>query len=262
VSNPIKIILGVESIAMQFNLNSFLINFIEACSDIPTFLKKASNPLLVSFILCKNLKSFAETDQGKQISKIIDVGANEGQFTFMARYCWPHASIDCFEPDPQAFKLLEKNHVKDKLIRLHNCALGDTQGELILKLGITSAQNSFLIEYGKPTKGEIFVPVKTLDELYSEADLSNALLKIDVQGYEIKVLEGASKILNRLDFVLLEVSLGDLFEGGIQIDEIWSFLKEKGFVYNRIIDQYKDPSTRQILQMDVLFNRKLELSSN
>jgi FkbM family methyltransferase len=247
---------------MQLNLNSFLINVSEASSDLPTFFKKVSNPSLVSFIICKNLKSFAKTDQGKQIAKIIDVGANEGQFAFMARYCWPHAKIDCFEPDPNAFSSLAITHHKDKLIHLSNCALGATPGELSLKLGITSAQNSFLTEYGKFIKGEILVPVKTLDELYSGVNLSNTLLKIDVQGYEIKVLDGAAKILNRLDFVLVEVSLDDLFEGGIQIDEIWSFLKEKGFIYNRIIDQYKDPSTRQILQMDVLFQRKSELSSN
>ncbi len=241
---------------MKLDLNSFLINLSEASSDLPTFFKKVFNQSLVSFILCKNLKSFAQTDQGKKIARIIDVGANEGQFAFMARYCWPHAQIDCFEPDPNAFKLLEANHKKDKLIQVTNCALGNLPGELSLNLGITSAQNSFLVEYGKPTKGNILVEVKTLDNIYSNINLSNSLLKIDVQGFEIKVIEGGVHILNHIDFILLEVSLGELFEGGVQIDEIWSLLRKKGFVYHRILDQYKDPVTKQILQMDVLFQKK------
>jgi FkbM family methyltransferase len=234
-------------------------NLLEGFSDIPTFWKKTLHQNMVSFTLCKNLRAFAKSEEGSKINTIFDVGANEGQFAFMARYCWPNAQIDCFEPDPDAYKSLKTNHEKDNLIQVFNCALGVASGELTLNLGETSAQNSFLVEYGKSTKGKIVVPVKTLDDLYSEVDLFNTLLKIDVQGYEIQVLEGASKILNKLDFILLEVSLGDLFEGGVQIDEIWSFMKNQGFCYTRILDQYKDPVSHQVMQMDVLFQRNSSL---
>lgn len=225
----------------------------EALSDLTTLRLRLFNPLSVSFTFCKNLKSFSISTEGKDIKKIIDVGANEGQFLFMAKYCWPHAQIDCFEPDPNPFKCLERKYRRYQNVYFFNYALGSQSGELPLILGATSAQNSFLVEHGKSTNGEISVPVKTLNEIYSEKDLSNTLLKIDTQGYEKQILEGGSEILDKLRFILLEVSLADLFDSGSKLDEIWFFLRQRGYVYNRVIDQYKDPKTDQIVQMDIVF---------
>ncbi len=237
-------------------MSSFLQITAEASSDVPTFLKKLSNPSLVSFTLCKNLKSFALSKYGQQITNIIDVGANEGQFAFMARYCWNQAQIDCFEPDIGALSQLQKNHSSDDRIKSYNCAIGSEPGELLLNLGETSAQNSLLHEYGKTTKGSIVVPIKTLDEIYGVSELGISLLKIDVQGYELEVLKGASDLLKRTNFVLLEVSLADLFQDGVEIDTIWQFMKNSGYTYHSIIDQYRDPESQRILQMDVIFERK------
>jgi FkbM family methyltransferase len=237
-------------------LSSYLQIIAEASSDLTTLQKKISNPSLVSFILCKNLKSFALSDRGRKITKIIDVGANEGQFAFMARHCWNTAQIDCFEPDPNAFSQLKKNHNRDRYIQFYNYAIGSKAGELILNLGETSAQNSLLTEYGKVTKGTITVPVNMLDEIYNATEQDSSLLKIDVQGYELEVLKGANNLLKKTNFVLLEVSLADLFQGGVEIDTIWQFMKDSGYIYHSIIDQYRDPVSQIILQMDVIFERK------
>ncbi|GCA80679.1 MAG: FkbM family methyltransferase [Microcystis aeruginosa LG13-03] len=237
-------------------ISSIFRNLAEASSDLPTALKKLSKPSMVSFVICRNLKSFAESEQGKQITKIIDVGANEGQFAFMARYSWPNAQIDCFEPDPSAFYGLKKNHGSDQRISFHNCALGSQQTELSLNLGETSAQNSILQEKGKNGQGTIIVPVETLDRIYSSLPSGVTLLKIDVQGYELEVLKGAKNLLSQIKFVLLEISLADLFEGGVEIDVIWQFIRNNGYKYHSIIDQYRDPKTQRILQMDVIFERK------
>jgi FkbM family methyltransferase len=237
------------------NLSSAFRILAEASSDFPTLVKKLSNPSLVSFVFCKNLKAFANSDRGKQIEHIIDVGANEGQFAFMARYAWPSARIDCFEPDPDAFSRLKENHGDDRLINLYNNAIGSESTELFLNLGKTSAQNSFLQELGTSSQESIAVPVITLDEIYQSFPRETTLLKVDVQGYELEVLKGANALLSHLNFVLLEISLTNLYKEGVEIDTLWQFMKNNGYRYYSIIDQYRDSVSHNILQMDVIFEK-------
>lgn len=237
------------------NISNYLILLGEAFSDFPTLLKKILNPGLVSFIMCKNLKSFASSKQASQLTRIIDVGANEGQFAFMARYSWPKVRIDCFEPDPSAFGALLKNHSSDQQIQCYNFAVGSESSEMLLNLSETSAQNSLLCEYGKNIKDKIVVPIKKLDDVYFDTNLGVTLLKVDVQGYELEVLKGAISVLGQINFILIELSLGNLFEHGAEIDIVWQFLKNNGFVYHSIIDQYRDPISQRILQIDVFFEK-------
>jgi FkbM family methyltransferase len=237
------------------NLSSAFRILAEASSDFPTLVKKLSNPSLVSFVFCKNLKAFANSDRGKQIEHIIDVGANEGQFAFMARYAWPSARIDCFEPDPDAFSRLKENHGDDRLINLYNNAIGSESTELFLNLGKTSAQNSFLQELGTSSQESIAVPVITLDEIYQSFPRETTLLKVDVQGYELEVLKGANALLSHLNFVLLEISLTNLYKEGVEIDTLWQFMKNNGYRYYSIIDQYRDSVSHNILQMDIIFEK-------
>ncbi|MBW4549831.1 MAG: FkbM family methyltransferase [Aphanocapsa sp. GSE-SYN-MK-11-07L] len=235
------------------NITNYLILLGEGFSDFPTLLKKILNPRLVSFIMCKNLKSFASSKLASQLTRIIDIGANEGQFAFMARYSWPNVRIDCFEPDPSAFRELMKNHSSDQQIQFYNFAVGSESSEILLNLGETSAQNSLLHEYGKNIKDKTIVPIKKLDDVYADTNLGIILLKVDVQGYELEVLKGATCLLSQINFILIELSLANLFEHGAEIDIVWQFLKNYGFVYHSIIDQYRDPISQRIVQIDVLF---------
>lgn len=251
----VSILMKYTSIDFYMKPSSFLINLIEAATDLPTLFKKVFNPSLVSFTLCKNLKSFALGNPGNQIVRVIDVGANEGQFAFMARYSWPKAKIDCFEPDPSAFSALRINHSSDLQIQFYNFAVGSESSEMLLNLGETSAQNSLLCEYGKNIKDKITVPIKKLDDVYFGTNPDITLLKVDVQGYELEVLKGATCLLSQINFILIELSLANLFEHGAEIDIVWQFLRNNSFVYHSIIDQYKDPISQTIVQIDVLFER-------
>lgn len=241
---------------LTMKLSAILRNIAEGASDPQTLVKKIQNPSLVSFVFCKNLKLFSTTELGGNIQRIIDVGANEGQFAFMARYCWPLAQIDCYEPDPSAYSKLMNLYKNDPKIQVNNYAIGSISGTLKLNLGQVSATNSFLVEKNKPSCGSIEVGVKTLNEIYYQQNLENSLLKIDVQGYELEVLKGASEILGQISFVLVEISLAEIFEGGPSIIDIWQLLTNYGYVYYRIIDQYREPETERIVQMDILFYRK------
>lgn len=227
----------------------------DALEDIPTLLFKLRNRKLVSFSFCRALRRFAVSAEGRDVSTILDVGANEGQFACMARYCWPRAQIQSFEPDERAVQKYRKYHSKDPNITLRVCGLGEAEGLMTLRLAKDSAQNSFLVDPGIQLDGVTHVSVHRLDELVPSLPRGDVLLKADVQGFEGAVLRGAARLLPRLKWILLEVSFMDIYEAGCQVEDIWAFLRSQGFTYSAVLDQYRLPTTRVIAQMDVLFER-------
>lgn len=236
------------------DISSTLLKMSQASSDWPTLLKRISNPSMVSFILCRNLRLLS---QSITFEEIIDVGANEGQFALMARFCWPDATIDCFEPDPSTFEKLKRNHGNDSKISCYPFALGDKEEYLDLYINENSVQNSFLIEKRYRVGETTRVPVKTLDMLYRDLNTQKKrLLKIDVQGYELQVLKGFQDNIATVSHLLVEISLMDVFEGGRPLDEVWRVIRELGFSYCQIVDQYHDPELSVVTQMDVLFERR------
>ena len=98
--------------------------------------------------------------------------------------------------------------------------------------------------------------MRKLDEYADQMELSSkTLLKIDVQGYEDRVLRGARKVLRKVDYVLVEVSVAPLYEGQAQFDPIYSFLLDSGFSYAGNLEQMLSPLDGSILQLDALFAR-------
>ena len=79
------------------------------------------------------------------------------------------------------------------------------------------------------------------------------MLKLDVQGYEPQVLEGATETLKRVNYVLLEASFRPLYEGEGVFMEIARVMEGRGFDFLRPVDWLIDPRNGEILQMDALF---------
>ena len=234
----------------------------DAFEDIPTLLFKLRNRNSVSFNFCRALKRFAVSVEGRKLTTILDVGANEGQFACMARYCWPQAQIWSFEPDERAVQRYRAVHGTDANITIRACALGEADGIMGLRLSKVSAQNSFLVEPGLDIDGIVRVPVHRLDELVQKLPTGHVLLKVDVQGFEAAVLRGAVRLLPRIGWMLLEISLMDIYEAGCPVEDLWAFIRSQGFVYWAVLDQYRLPTTRTVVQMDVLFGRSLEKKAN
>ena len=91
---------------------------------------------------------------------------------------------------------------------------------------------------------------------YDEMELSEkTLLKIDVQGYEDRVLRGATRTLERVHYVIVEVSVGPLYDGQAQFHTIYEFLVQSGFSYMGNMEQLSSPMDGSILQVDSLFGR-------
>ena len=85
------------------------------------------------------------------------------------------------------------------------------------------------------------------------ADDDQIYLKIDTQGYEESVLNGAKDLLPKVKLVQLEISLVPLYEGQILFIDMINKMKGLGFSVFSIIPGFKDPLTGQLLQCDCIF---------
>ncbi|MGB5833084.1 MAG: FkbM family methyltransferase [Thiohalocapsa sp.] len=142
---------------------------------------------------------------------VIDVGANKGQFAVYARTRWPAARLICFEPLPGPRAKLVR--VTSGQAEIHDCALGSAPGEGRMHLASRTDSSSLLALgarqkaiYGMEESGALQVPIKRLDACLSTPLPGPVLVKIDVQGFELEVLKGATGLLPEIDAVYVEAS--------------------------------------------------------
>ncbi len=186
----------------------------------------------------------------RKIRTIIDVGANRGQFAKQMRRQFPNAKILAFEPLPEAYRILEQwgrrypGHVST-----FNLALGDKATNLDINSHLLFSASSSLL----PTTDlceDLFPMVKaqekvqivqsTLDqaiEQWGQSLTSEVLVKLDVQGYEDRVIRGGKNTLNKASACIIEISLDGLYQGQCQFRDLFYSLDKLGFSYAGNLDQ-------------------------
>ena len=201
-----------------------------------------------------------------RVNTIFDIGANEGQFGVILRDFGYRGKIISFEPLTQAREELLKISQKDSLWTVApQAAIGEENGEIEIHIAGNSESSSILemldshIEAAPNSKyvGNERVPLRKLDTLapdFIEKD-SVVFLKIDTQGYEEQVMNGAHDLMKNIVGLQLEISLVPLYEGHSLIDEMLQNLKEKGFELWGVSTVFSDPNTAQLLQIDATFFR-------
>ncbi len=103
-------------------------------------------------------------------------------------------------------------------------------------------------------------PVRPLHEAIGTKELSSpALLKIDVQGFELEVLKGCCSMLDCFVWAYVECSFIELYVGQARADEVIAWLRERGFVLTGVYNMAYDESGRAI-HPDFLFNHGREQS--
>lgn len=200
------------------------------------------------------------------IRTILDVGANEGQYGSALRKAGYRGQIFSFEPLSDAGLLLSMMAGKDKNWKTFNFALGDYDGPSTINVSMHSPSSSLLpmtklLSEAMPGSGYINeqkIEIKRLDSIYNTLGLTdgNTFLKIDTQGYEKKVLDGAVNSLSGITGIQLELSAALLYEGEETYYSMCRFVEERGFHLLRIIPGYSHKVTGEMLQFDALFFRK------
>ncbi len=200
------------------------------------------------------------------IQTVLDVGANTGQYSQGLRKAGYKGRIISFEPANQAFQDLKKRAVHDKNWQTFNFALGETNGFSSIHISRHSPSSSILpmtslhldASPGSEYMSDEKIEVKTLDSIYDSLGIKgeNVFLKVDTQGYEKKVLDGASKSLSSVKGIQLELSAHELYEGEEIYYSICRFVEERKFRLVRIIPGFAHKGTHEMLQFDALFFRK------
>jgi FkbM family methyltransferase len=192
---------------------------------------------------------------------IIDIGANEGQFALKMRRLFPAAKIISFEPIPMICEKLKENFRDDEHFEAYAYGLGDKEETSTFYLNNYSPSSSLLrmndhkSHFTHATEATpITVNIKTLDEILKSKQLPKPLMvKIDVQGFEDKVITGGHEIIRMADVVLCEVSFIRLYQGQKLFKEIFEMLSDLGFSYHGNIEQLISPVNNEILQADAIF---------
>lgn len=160
--------------------------------------------------------------------RYIDAGANIGQLALAAaKRVGPKGEVIAVEAHPEIYRYLEGNvglNQDTNLTTLHQ-ALGAGPGEVALTSRRSDDQNYITNE------GSVRVPMCALDELV--AARPTRLLKLDVEGYELPVLQGALRTLRQTDIVYCELSTGNCRRFGYQPQEVEQLLVGQGFVFIR-----------------------------
>lgn len=176
----------------------------------------------------------------------VDVGANEGQTISLLRKYFARPQIYAFEPSSQMYSVLESNGY-DEAVEVHNIALGDTQGRRELAKFSLPVMNSLLKIDPSPDNpfrdleavaGE-WVEVTTLDKFLRERRIDRVdLLKVDTQGFDLRVLQGAAESLASgiVRNVYVELNFVPMYSGQPSAKEIGDYLEGQGF---RLVDYYE-----------------------
>ena len=186
-------------------------------------------------------------------STVIDVGVGRG-------------TPELYEPFPNSTFLLVEPVVEFEPFLREICgkysadyiiaAAGDNTGDIVLNVPQQTEgalEGSSIYDHGGGYSPRV-VPQITLDQVCVERNLAGPyLIKLDVQGAELEVLNGASKLLASTELVILESNLFEFHPGVPQFHDVVHYMKARGFVLYDIADPNYRPLDRALGQLDTAF---------
>jgi FkbM family methyltransferase len=196
----------------------------------------------------------------QRIQTVLDAGANRGQYAMELRAAGYRGQILSFEPVAEAYAELEARAAADPDWRTVNAAVGATAGEQWINVASNLAASSSLL---KPRPALLThapwltfsetaaVEVVTVDQA-AAGTAGPLLLKMDVQGYEDRVLDGAAQMLERAAVIECELSLTELYEQQVRFATMIARLDAAGFALIDIDPVFWDQIGR-VLSFDGLF---------
>jgi FkbM family methyltransferase len=201
--------------------------------------------------------------KNQNIKTVIDIGANIGQFALKIHKILPNAKIYSFEPLNDCYCKLVSNLKHVSNFRAFNYALGDTSDDNVEMHRSQFSPSSSLLKMSELHK-QTFpytdvetmekISIRRLDEIANALNIEdNVLIKIDVQGFEEKVLAGGKKTISKAQIIIIETSIEQLYEGQSTFDGIVDIMKGMGYAFKGCWDQMKSPVDGRVLSCDLIF---------
>lgn len=194
---------------------------------------------------------------------VIDVGANVGQFATDLINFGYRGPIHSIEPYSEAFDALEKKATRVDNWYTYNLGLSDKPEVHTLNISANSQSSSFLelSEKHKSEEENIFyvgkqeVSTSSLDSFLNSNKIepNGSYLKIDAQGYEHKILDGAIDSVKKFKLIELEVALTPMYQGEETYQATLDRMNAIGFVPVFIDNVHGDLTTGITYQLDIIF---------
>lgn len=183
---------------------------------------------------------------------VIDGGAYEGNWTQDLLEVFPNTRVLMLEAQAAKLSHLQKITLQHPNTQFHQGVLSAKEGKrVIFKENETASHVEGLVE-----GGEGGVSSETLDRTIVRQGFGFPdFIKLDVQGYELEVLKGATECLGHAEFCLLEVSLLNIGNEPLLV-EVINFMDQRGFQSYDICQFMRRPYDQALYQIDLLFIKK------
>lgn len=200
------------------------------------------------------------------IKTILDIGAGTGHFASIIHELLPQALIYAFEPLVGPYAKLKEKERRIKELTVFNIALGEANGEMEFHVSDYWPSSSALPMANINKENYPFtsggytrtVPAARLDHIAKDIRIEdNLLIKIDVQGFEDRVIAGGRDIVKRAGILILETSFQPLYVGQPLFEDIYDLLKED-FRYMGALSESRSPIDGSMLQEDSVFVNRFE----
>jgi FkbM family methyltransferase len=204
-------------------------------------------------------------DRGEPLV-VVDVGANEGLTAERVLREFPNAKVHAFEPAPETYKLLQARVASNPQIRTYPLACGSTNGSVDFHVTENHWCSSVLppSDLGKRYYGDWYatrevvkVPVTTLDDWATRNNVAHVdFLKVDAQGYDLQVLQGAKRLLaSGVRAINCECQFAPEYEGCASFSQVDRFLADQGYAIHQVHEVWSKGREEQTSYADALWLR-------
>lgn len=199
----------------------------------------------------------------RPISTVVDIGANRGQFALAVRAI-SGAKVFSFEPLPQVAEIFKKVFSGDSSVVLYVSAIGEKVEKKMIHLSARDDSSSLLeigfaqsqLFPGTHEVGTLEIDVAPLDHFICAADIVRpAMLKLDVQGFELQALAGCASLIDNFDYIYCECSFVELYKGQKLAAEVVDYLSSLGFALSGMYNPSYD-FAGNCIQADLFFKRR------
>jgi FkbM family methyltransferase len=182
---------------------------------------------------------------------VLDIGAAKGYWSRSASACWSNAEFFMIDPLTESEASL-KRICADKRFNYVLTAVGATPGEHLMNI-TPDLDGSSLLEFPSPSLQRL-VPVETVDRLLTSGQLKPPqLVKLDVQGFELKVLDGGRTLFESTEVFIIEASLFQFMPDCPRVHDVISYMAKNGYQMFDLAGILRRPLDNDLGQIDIVF---------
>lgn len=188
---------------------------------------------------------------------VLDVGANRADWSRLARKFYPDARFVLIEPQSEMLDELKSFCAEALGSEWKLAGAGSAPGEMELAVWPDNAQSSLVFQ---PDGNRSFehrrIPIITIDSLFGDQQELPQLAKLDIQGFELEALAGATKLFGHTECFIVEVNLFRRVSNVPLFSDVVSFFDQRGYKVYDIPGELRRPLDNALWQVDLAFVRK------